>query len=38
MPNSLLCNQFHVRIPVLVHTCTVSSKVKQNPGSKVNAT
>ena len=38
MPNELLCDQFHVRVPVLVHTCTVSSNVKRNPGSKVNGT
>ena len=36
MPNQLLCDQFHVRIPVLVHTRTFSSNVKGNPGSKVN--
>ena len=30
MPNYLLCDQFHVKISVLVHTCTVSSNVKRN--------
>ena len=29
MPNYLLCNQFHVRVSVLVHICTVSSDVKR---------
>ena len=38
MPNWLLCDQFHVRIPVLFHTCTVSSNIKENSGSKVNGT
>ena len=28
MPNYILCDQFHERISVLVHTCTVSSNVK----------
>ena len=35
MPNYILCDQFHVRIPVLVHTRTAS---KGNSGSKVNGT
>ena len=38
MPNCFLYDQFHVRISVLVYTCRVSSKVKGNPGLKVNST
>ena len=38
MPNYILCNQFHERISVLVHTCTVSNNVKGNHGLKVNGT
>ena len=36
MLNYCLCDQFHARMSVLVLTCTVSSNVKGNPGSKVN--
>ena len=38
MPNYFLCDQFHVKMSDLVHTCTVSSDVKGNPGSKVSGT
>ena len=36
MLNYRLCDQFHARMSVVVLTCTVSSNVKGNPGSKVN--
>ena len=38
MYNQHLCDQFNVSIPVLIHTCTVGSYVKGNPGSKVSGT